>query len=157
MQTISTPSRDVPRVLHIDYPVAILKLLETTFRPKGYAWDSAHSGIQGLHLALIRNYNLIILSLKENSIDGLRLVRGLSRAGVSTPVVLLVPIRELESRRHELARHPNVMACLPKPVDLRQVDKVMEFLRHPPGLKAKDKLRLMELLARIEGAVDAQA
>lgn len=155
MQTISAPSRDAPRVLHIDYPAAILKLLETTFRHRGYAWESTHSGISGLHLALIRNYSLIVLSLRENSIDGLRVVRGLERAGVSTPVILLVPSRELESRRQELSRHPNVLACLAKPVDLRQVDKAMEFLRHPPTLKAKDKVRLMEVLGRIERAVDA--
>jgi len=156
VQTISTPSRDAPRVLHIDFPTAILKLLETTFRHRGYGWDCTHSGIQGLHLALIRNYGLILLSLRENSIDGLRVVRGLQRAGVSTPVVLLVPSRELESRRQELSRHPNVLACLQKPVDLKQVDKVMEFLRHPPGLKAKDKIRLIEVLGRIERAVDAR-
>jgi DNA-binding response OmpR family regulator len=156
VQTISHTSRDAPRVLHIDFPVAILKLLETTFRHRGYSWESTHSGIQGLHLALIRDYNLIILSLKENSIDGLRVVRGLGRAGISTPVILLVPSRDLELRRQELSRHPNVLACLPKPVDLRQMEKAMDFLRHPPGLKAKDKARLMEVLARIERAVDAR-
>lgn len=156
MQTAVPPSKDAPRVLHIDFPAAILKLLETSFQNRGYLWDSSISGVQGFHMALIRDYNLIILSLRENTIDGLRIVKGLKRAGVATPIVLLMPARELEQRRQEFSRFPNVLACLAKPLDLRQMDKVMEFLRHPPSLRAEDKARLLELLAAIEREVRAQ-
>jgi two-component system, OmpR family, response regulator len=157
VQTIATPGKDIPRVLHIDFPAAILKLLETSFQNRGLVWDTCDSGVQGFHMALVQNYNLIFLSLRENSIDGLRIVKGLKRAGVTTPIVLLMPSKELEFRRAEIARYPNVLACLAKPLDLRQVDKVMEFLRHPPALKAKDKAKLLEVLARIERAVSAEA
>jgi hypothetical protein len=93
--------------------------------------------------------------LRENTVDGLRILKGLLRAGVKTPVVVFLPARELEQRRGELSRYPNVLACLPKPLDLREVDKAMEFLRHPPSLKPEDKARLLDVLARIEKAVDA--
>ena len=106
---------------------------------------------------MVQDYNLIFLALKENTIDGLRIVKGLRRAGCATPIVLLMPSRELEHRRAELSRYPNVMACLAKPLDLRQVDKVMEFLRHPPALKPADKTKLLKVLARIEQAVSDDA
>lgn len=104
-------------------------------------------------MALVQDYNLIFLALKENTIDGLRIVKGLKRAGCTTPIVLLMPSRELEHRRAELSRYPNVLACLAKPLDLRQVDKVMDFLRHPPALKPMDKARLLQVLGRIEKAI----
>ena len=157
MQTTAPPAKDVPRVLHIDFPAAILKLLETTFQNRGLIWETCDSGIQGFHVALVQNYNLIFLALRENTIDGLRILKGLRRAGCTTPIVLLMPSRELEQRRAELARYPNVLACLAKPLDLRQVDKVMEFLRHPPALKPKDKAKLIQVLARIEEGVSVQA
>jgi DNA-binding response OmpR family regulator len=150
VQTSAPASKDVPRVLHIDFPAAILKLLETTFQNRGLAWESCDSGIQGFHLALVQDYNLIFLALKENTIDGLRIVKGLKRAGCTTPIVLLMPSRELEHRRAELSRYPNVIACLAKPLDLRQVDKAMDFLRLPPALKPKDKDKLLQVLGRIE-------
>jgi DNA-binding response OmpR family regulator len=157
VQTAASPPKDVPRVLHIDFPAAILKLLETTFQNRGLVWESCDSGIQGFHMALVQNYHLIFLALKENTIDGLRVLKGLRRAGCTTPVVLLMPSRELEQRRGELMRYPNVLACVAKPLDLRQIDKTMEFLRHPPALKPKDKAKLLQVLARIEQAVGAEA
>lgn len=147
------PAKELPRILHIDYPAAILRLMEKSFQGRSLIWDCAETGSQGLHLALVQNYHLIILGFREPGIDGARVVQGLKRAGVSTPVILLLPHRELEKRREELSRLPNVMGCLAKPVDLRQMDKLMEFLRHPPSLSPEDKARLLEVLARIEKAV----
>jgi DNA-binding response OmpR family regulator len=157
VQSASTPAKDLPRVLHIDYPAAILRLMEKSFQGRPLVWDCAESGATGLHAALVNNYHLIFLGLKEPGIDGVRVVQGLKRAGVSTPIVLLLPGRELEKRREELSRLPNVLACLGKPVDLRQADKLMDFLRHPPALKPEDKARLLEVLARIEKAVRESA
>lgn len=157
MQTVATPAKEpvkeLPRVLHIDFPAAILRLMEKSFQGRPLVWDTAESGAQGLHLAMVQNYHLIILGFKEQGIDGARVVQGLKRAGVTTPVILLMPQKELEKRREELSRLPNVMGCLPKPVDLRQMDKMMEFLRHPPAIRSEDKARLLEVLARIEKAV----
>ena len=157
MQTAVTPGKDVPRVLNIDFPAAILRLLETTFQHRELVWESCDSGVQGFHLALVQDYNLIFLALRENTIDGLRIVKGLLRAGVKSPIVLFMPSRDLELRRSELSRYPNVLACLAKPLDLAQVDKMMDFLRHPPSLKPADKARLLEVLARIERTVHAEA
>lgn len=153
MQSTAPPDKEAPRVLHIDYPPAILRLLEQTFRNRPVTWESAETGAQGLHLALIQNYHLIFLGLKESGVDGLRVARGLVRAGVNTPVVLLMSRRDLDHRREEVSRLPNVIACIAKPLEMAQVEKAMEFLRHPPTLKPKDKVRLLETLARIEKAV----
>lgn len=150
---VQEPVKEYPRVLHIDYPPAILRLMERSFQGRPLVWDVAESGAQGLHMALIQNYHLIILGFKETGIDGARVVHGLKRAGVTSPIVLLMPQRELERRREELARLPNVLGCLAKPVDLRQMDKMMDFLRHPPMIKAEDRARLLEVLERIEKAI----
>jgi DNA-binding response OmpR family regulator len=157
VQTTVPAGKDFPRVLHIDFPAAILRLLETTFQNRDVVWESCDSGVQGFHLALVQDYNLIFLALRENTIDGLRIVKGLHRAGVKSPIVLLMPSRDLEQRRAELSRYPNVLACLAKPLDLSQVQKAMDFLRHPPALNPKDKAKLLEVLARIERALLAEA
>ncbi|MDB5104623.1 MAG: response regulator receiver protein [Fibrobacteres bacterium] len=157
MQTSDPAAKDMPRVLHIDFPAAILKLLETTFQNRGLVWETCDSGVQGFHMALVQNYNLILLALRENTIDGLRIIKGLRRAGITTPIVVFMPSRDLEQRRAELSRYPSVIACLAKPLDLRQVEKAMEFLRHPPSLKPNDKAKLLQVLARVETAVNAEA
>lgn len=160
MQSVAATSKDSagerPRVLHIDYPAAILRLMEKSFQGRSLAWESAASGAQGLHLAMVLPYHLLILSLKEPGIDGARVIQGLHRAGVSTPIILLVPARELERRREELTRLPNVLGCVAKPVDLRQMEKLMEFLRYPPSIKDEDRARLLAVLARIEKSVGGQ-
>lgn len=161
MQTVATPAKEpvkeLPRILHIDYPAAILRLVEKSFQGRPLNWDSTDSGAQGLHRAMVQNYHLIILGFKEPGIDGERVVQGLKRAGVGTPVILLMPHREIEKRREELSRLPNVLGCLAKPVDLRQLEKMMEFLRHPPSLRPEDKARLLEVLGRIEKAISDPA
>ncbi len=144
------------RVLHIDYPAAILRLLENNFQNRGFLWDSTESGIQGFHMALLHNYHLIILSLRETTIDGLRIVKGLKRAGVQTPILILMPARELDLRRSELSRYSNVLACHSKPLDMRQMEKALEFLRDPVGLNPKDKSKLLAILSRIEREVSAE-
>ena len=157
MQTTSAPGTDFPRVLHIDYPKAILRLLENNFQNRGLTWESTESGVQGLHLGMVQSYNLILLGLREVGIDGLRILKGLSRAGVRTPIVLFMPPKELELRRVELSRFPNVLACLSKPLDMREVEKVMAFLKQPLTLSTADKAKLMEVLVRVERTVRAQA
>jgi DNA-binding response OmpR family regulator len=160
VQSVATSAKDtakdLPRVLHIDYPAAILRLMEKSYQGRNLVWETCESGAHGLHLAMVQPYHLIIMSLKEPGIDGARIVNGLKRAGVTTPIILLVPQRDLERRKDELSRMPNVLGCVPKPVDLRQMDKLMEFLRHPPQLKAADKSRLLGVLARIEKALGEQ-
>jgi CheY-like chemotaxis protein len=157
VQRTPPEAKESPRVLHIDYPAAIHRLVVSSFKGRDLIWDTTESGVQGLHLAMVQNYNLILLSLREPSIDGLRIVKGLKRAGINTPVILFLPSRELEMRRSELSRYSNVLACLAKPLDIRQLDKLMEFLRDPPDLRPKDKAKLLEVLARIETAVSAEA
>ena len=63
---------------------------------------------------------------------------------------------ELERRIAELSRYENVLHCLSKPLDLRQIDKLMEFLRNPPSLQPAEKSKLLEVLTRIEQAVHAE-
>jgi DNA-binding response OmpR family regulator len=157
VQSPAPPGKDSPRVLHIDYPPPILRLLEQKFRGRPIVLESAESGVLGLHLALVRNYHLIFLGLKEVGVDGVRVARGLMRAGINTPVVLFMARRDLEHRREELSRLTNVIACLSKPLEMAQVEKAMEFLKHPPALNAKDRVKLLETLARIEKAVQEEA
>lgn len=157
MQAAPAQEKETPRVLHVDYPPAILRLMEQTFRGRPLAWESAETGAQGLHLALVHNYHLIFLGLKESGVDGVRVARGLMRAGVATPIVMLGARKDLEMRREELARLPNVVSSLAKPLDMTLVEKAMDFLRNPPALKPKDKTRLLETLSRIEKAVQNAA
>jgi len=144
---------ETPRILHIDFPPAILRLMEQAFRSRPMRWESAESGVLGLHMALIRDYSLIFLGLKESGLDGLRVAAGLQRSGLRTPLILLMSRRDLDMRREELSRLPNVLACLAKPLDMEQVEKAMEFLRRPPALQPKDRARLLQVLARVERAV----
>ncbi len=56
---------------------------------EGYAVDRARDGQNGLHLALSRVYDVIVLDRGLPVIDGVELLRRLRRRGLTTPVLML--------------------------------------------------------------------
>jgi len=56
---------------------------------EGYAVDRARDGQNGLHLALSRAYEVIVLDRGLPVIDGIELLRRLRRRNLTTPVLIL--------------------------------------------------------------------
>ncbi len=76
------------RILVVDDDVALLKLIARVLRDEGYAVDTASTGEEGLTLALVNEYDGIILDLQLGDRHGFEIVLELRRAGRPAPVLL---------------------------------------------------------------------
>jgi two-component system, OmpR family, KDP operon response regulator KdpE len=78
----------MPRVLVIDDEVAILRVLTTGLRARGYEVDTAQTGEGGLAQAALANPDVIVLDLGLPDIDGVEVCR-LLRTWSEIPVIVL--------------------------------------------------------------------
>jgi DNA-binding response OmpR family regulator len=87
---------------------------------QGHEVDSALDGITGLHLAVVGDFDAIVLDLALPGIDGTEVCRRLRAEGRSTPILMLTARGELEDRIHGLDIGAD--DYLVKPVPLRELE-----------------------------------
>jgi two-component system copper resistance phosphate regulon response regulator CusR len=71
--------------------------LQKGLTEQGCAVDVAHNGVDGQHLALVHDYDVIVLDAMLPGIDGFSLLRTL-RAAKQTPVIMLTARDSIEDR-----------------------------------------------------------
>jgi DNA-binding response OmpR family regulator len=85
------------RILVVDDDRAILKLMERVLRDESYAVDVAASGEEARMLALVNEYDGIILDLELGDRHGFEILQELRRNGRRTPVLLYSGRSDTES------------------------------------------------------------
>src|ERR1700674_6140348 len=76
------------RILVVDDDRAILKLITRVLRDESYAVDTASTGEEARTLALVNEYDGIILDLQLGDRHGFEILQELRRNGRRTPVLL---------------------------------------------------------------------
>jgi DNA-binding response OmpR family regulator len=76
------------RILIVDDDLAILNLMQRVLRDEGYAIDTASTGEAARTLALVHDYDGIILDLNLGDRHGFEILQELRRTGRRTPVLL---------------------------------------------------------------------
>src|SRR5688572_8487465 len=77
------------RILVVEDEERLASVLAKGLGEHGYAVDTAHDGEDGLQLALIEPYDLVILDLMLPTTDGLAVCRELRKRGRTVPVLML--------------------------------------------------------------------
>lgn len=77
------------RILLIEDDPTTVELLEQLLSEEGYEVDVATDGQQGLHLALVRGHDVVILDRGLPAVDGLDLLARLRAKGFGTPILVL--------------------------------------------------------------------
>src|SRR5712671_7011249 len=85
------------RILIVDDDASILKLIERVLRDEAYAVDLAASGEEARTLALVNDYDGIILDLQLGDRHGFEILQELRRHGRRTPVLLYSGLSDTES------------------------------------------------------------
>jgi two-component system, OmpR family, copper resistance phosphate regulon response regulator CusR len=85
------------RLLVIEDEVKLAEYLRKGLTEEGYVVDVAHNGIDGLHLAMEADYDLLVLDGMLPGIDGLGLLAAL-RQSKQTPVLMLTARIRVEDR-----------------------------------------------------------
>ncbi len=76
-------------VLLVEDDVQLAGMVGGLLESEGYAVDLAHDGQRGLHLALTRPYDLIVLDRGLPAVEGLDLLARVRSRGVRAPVLVL--------------------------------------------------------------------
>jgi len=97
-ETMTDTAPPRPRVLVVEDDRELGPLLLRLFRGAGYEPDLAPDGQAGLHLALTRRYDVMILDRGLPAIDGLDLLGRLRRSGVSVPALVLTALGTVSDR-----------------------------------------------------------
>jgi DNA-binding response OmpR family regulator len=87
-QMVTSPAQSRTRVLVVDDDVKLCRLVRDYLEPLGYQVSAAHSGPEGLHLALTEPFAALILDVMLPGMDGFDVLRNL-RAASSVPVLML--------------------------------------------------------------------
>lgn len=85
------------RLLVIEDEVKLAEYLRKGLTEEGYVVDVAHNGVEGLHLAMEGDYDLLVLDGMLPGIDGLGLLAAL-RQSKQTPVLMLTARIRVEDR-----------------------------------------------------------
>jgi len=77
------------RVLVVEDEVRLAEALQVGLQAEGFTADVAHDGEQGLHLAVERPYDAVVLDVMLPKLNGYRVCRRLRAAGNWVPVLML--------------------------------------------------------------------
>lgn len=148
VETAKKPEASVRRILHINHPAAFLRLVEKYCAAQKIGVDSFEYAPIGLHYALARRYHMIVLGFPLPAMDTFRVLKGLVRAKVATPVLIMADNRA--RLREDFGRFPNVIGCIGKPLDVKELARYLDSVRKPEELDPQEKTALLAMLRKWE-------
>ncbi|WP_433260050.1 response regulator transcription factor [Actinosynnema sp. CS-041913] len=77
------------RVLVVEDEKRLAETLQWGLEADGYAVDVAHDGVEGLELAHLHPYHVIVLDIMLPKLNGYRVCAALRERGVTTPILML--------------------------------------------------------------------
>lgn len=86
------------KILLIEDERKIADFVGAGFREQGFLCEHRENGTDGFDLALHGDYDVIVLDIMLPGRDGLSILKGLRKAGKSTPILLLTARNELDDR-----------------------------------------------------------
>lgn len=123
----------------------IAEMVGDFLQARGYILDYAADGITGLHLAVVNDYDVIVLDLMLPGLDGLDLCRKLrEEARNSTPLLMLTARDTQQDKITGL--NAGADDYLVKPFDIRELEaRIRALLRRGRGTVAAAQLKVADL------------
>jgi two-component system response regulator QseB len=87
-----------PRILVVEDNAELCEMLDRLLGDSGYQVDLARDGQAGLHQALTRGYDVLLIDRGLPGIDGFDLILRLRRRGLTTPVLILTAYSAVADR-----------------------------------------------------------
>ena len=120
------------RVLLVEDDSSIAKSIELMLQSEGYIVDSTDLGEDGLEIGKLYDYDIIILDLMLPDIDGYEVLRRLRAARVTTPILILSGLSEMDNKIKGLGFGAD--DYLTKPFDKRElIARIQAIVRRSKG------------------------
>lgn len=120
------------RVLYIEDNKATADTIAMILRSQGYVCDTEELGEDGMEIAKLYDYDVILLDLMLRDMDGLEVLRRLRSARMQTPVIILSALAETPSRLKGFGQGAD--DYLVKPVNKRELlARIQAVVRRSKG------------------------
>lgn len=86
------------RILVVEDEIDLLESIAEGLRIDGYAVDTSEDGEEGLELALVNEYDLIILDLNLPNMDGIEILKNIREHNKFTKILILTARSSIEDR-----------------------------------------------------------
>jgi len=86
------------RLLIVEDEAKVASFIKRGLEAENYAVDAALDGKEGLHLATVHDYDLILLDILLPKLDGFGVLAKLRARNIRTPVIMLTARGELDDR-----------------------------------------------------------
>ena len=130
------------KLLIVEDEVKTAEYLQKGLTEQGCAVDVAHNGIDGQHLALVHDYDVIVLDAMLPGIDGFTLLRAL-RDVKQTPVIMLTARDSIEDRVRGL--HDGADDYLVKPFSFLELLARLQALQRRGRAQEPTQLKIANL------------
>ncbi|MDR2832665.1 MAG: response regulator transcription factor [Streptococcaceae bacterium] len=77
------------KILVVDDEASIVTLLKYNLEKEGYVVDTADNGSAGYEMALVNNYDFLVLDVMLPGMDGMEITRKLRREKIDVPILIL--------------------------------------------------------------------
>src|SRR5512144_2068261 len=109
---------------------------------KGHVVDAAGDGVTGMHLALVNQYDVIVLDLMLPGMDGITLCRKLrEEAGKDTPILMITARDSLDDKI--IGLEAGADDYLVKPAELREIELRLRVLLRRSGEHVQKQKQLV--------------
>jgi two-component system cell cycle response regulator CtrA len=120
------------RVLLVEDDSSTAKSIEMMLKSEGYIVDITDLGEDGLEIGKIYEYDIIILDLMLPDMDGYEVLKRLRAAKISTPILILSGLSELDNKLKGLGFGAD--DYLTKPFDKRELmARIQAIVRRSQG------------------------
>ena len=136
---------DNASILLIEDHADIAEMVGRFLEDRGYRVDFAGDGVTGLHLAVVNDYDAVVLDLTLPGIDGLDVCRKLrDEARRATPLLMLTA-RDTQQDKI-LGLNAGADDYLVKPFDIRELEaRVRALVRRGRGALSAERLAVADL------------
>ena len=86
------------RILVFEDETKVGCFIKRALEEESYAVDLCEDGARGLQMALITNYDLLIVDLMLPSLPGLEILKGVRQAKIQTPILILTAQSQVDQR-----------------------------------------------------------
>ena len=107
------------KILIIEDDVKIVNFLKKGLEEESYSVDYSHNGEEGLYLASVNSYDLILLDIMLPLIDGIEVCKKLRENNINTPIIMLTARDSVEDKIRGLDIGAN--DYLPKPFSFSEL------------------------------------
>jgi DNA-binding response OmpR family regulator len=131
------------KILIIEDDVKIVNFLKKGLEEESYSVDYSHNGEEGLYLASVNNYDLILLDIMLPILDGIEVCKKIRASNINTPIIMLTARGSIEDTIKGLDIGAN--DYLAKPFSFSEL-----LARIRVQLRAKDSTQTTLKLADLE-------